>query len=139
MIVPPKTKKERSWQPWQRPLEEAMKVAAECASTGDWDNTGPEHLVALFAIMHERVYGIAPNEIAVSWAAACKYAGAVLQREFAGSMDAAAEYLDWRWSRVRAQEKRRKANGLGTQYRLGWRFLFSPDSLMDWRVTRKIE
>lgn len=94
------------------------------------------HLVALYARLHEQVYGSRPGELeeGKSFLAACSSASRLVRESFGGELRGAIEYLRWTWRRERFVEGKRRANG-ETGRRIGWRLQFASQSLLtDYRV-----
>ena len=94
------------------------------------------HLVALYARLHEQIYGAKAGELAEgkSFLAACSSASKLVRDEMRGSFGEAVEYLRWTWRRERFVEQKRRANG-ETGRRIGWRLQFASAGLLtDYRV-----
>jgi len=99
-----KTISEGSW-------EKALKQAREMIASGEWDDALPRHYVAAYALLHEKVYGVAPAELTA--AARLRAAGLVagcLDRQFGGDKAEMAAMMRWTWQREVAREKWRREN-----------------------------
>lgn len=99
------------------------------------DGFAPRHLVALYAKLHESVYGARPEELVdgKSFFAATSAAEKLVRVDFAGDMDAALDFLRWAWRREQRREPTRREQGGGS--RIGWRFQFAARVLLtDYRV-----
>lgn len=100
-----------------------------------WDRASPAHLVAVYYLCHERVYGVVPAELDQdkSWKLATVAAAQLVRNEFGGSFAAALDYVQWVWMR----EDRRAGTRAKTEWRVTWRQVFGRRSLLtDWRVVR---
>ena len=109
----------------------------EMIRSGDWSRTQPRHLVALYAIMHERIYGVEPAELGPRdcYNAAIR-AAALVKREFAGDCVAAVEYMRWAWDREEGRVIWREKNGREPSRISVW-LMFSGQMLSDMRVEQK--
>lgn len=108
----------------------------EIRASGDWAHAVPGHLVALYEVLHRVVYGIDPAELAESskeWAMAARAAHVMVEREFGGSVAAAAEFFRWTWAREQGREKYRREHGKPSN-RILWRWQFGGSILTDYRV-----
>jgi len=104
---------------------------------GGWERALPRHLVALYARLHEEVYGVAPADVEQrrAFLAACSAAGKLLREEFGGEGRAAIEFMRWAWRRERAGVRRRHARGESSDWRVTWQQQFvSRRLLTDYRV-----
>jgi hypothetical protein len=82
---------------------------AEMMRSGDWSAAGPAHLVALFAMLFERVYGVPCGEVAgPARFYAAKMVGGLLRDEFGGDPGAVAAYLRWAWEQEAGRERWRR-------------------------------
>lgn len=92
--------------------ERARREAEAMMRTGEWGEALPRHFVAAYALLHERVYGVADGELAppVRLRAAAA-ASRCLDHEFGGDRGAMAEMVRWAWQRELEREKWRRANG----------------------------
>jgi hypothetical protein len=118
-------------------MRRAIDRAKEMQEANDWQGAGAAELVGLYAVLHEHVYGVAPEEVADVWLAAVSAAKRMLERDFEGSVESMVDFLRWTWRRERNREKKRAANGDGS-FRIGWRLQFVARNLMtDYRVDAK--
>jgi hypothetical protein len=114
------------------------KVAEECArmrKENDWSEAKASHLVALYAWCHEKVYTVAPSELAgLTWMAATSAAAKLVRDEFNGNVEEAVEYVRWTWRREAGREKWRVENDRPGS-RIGWRLQFQQRLLVtDYRI-----
>lgn len=115
-------------------LASAKADVDEMMAAKRWAGACGRHFVALFAWLHEEVYGVAPEEIYDSraYAPAVACASRMLAADFGGDGDRMLAFLRWVWARERATEKRR-TDGRGR--RITWQLLFASRSLIvDYRV-----
>jgi hypothetical protein len=106
-------------------IDEYTSEAHEFVKTRCWTGAGPGHLVGLYVICHEHVYGVPPLELdAVAWTMAKLSATKLVTECFDGDVPRAASYVQWVWTREQEREQWRRRNGAQT-YRVGWRLVFA--------------
>lgn len=131
-------------EPKKKPRPRSKTVAAatfartehetrEMIRTREWDACGVRHLVALFEIMHEKAYGIAPTTSASERYTMTLMMGGFVKRAFGGDIDKALDYFRWLWTREIANEKWRRENGREPR-RLAFRWTVGNGMLDDYRV-----
>lgn len=133
--------------PAERPRKRLPDVSArararlvhECArmrETRQWDAAQPGHLVALYCWCHEHVYGAPPGELqqGSTWWLAQQAARRQVQQEFREDVVAAVDFVRWVWQREKGREAKRRRDGTGGDFRIGWRLQFGPTLLTDYRV-----
>lgn len=102
--------------------------------SGEWEGTSARHLVALYALMHERVYGVAAAELGPKERyTSCLRAGTLVKREFGGDYVEAVEFMRWAWTREKSREKWRRENGKDGG-RIGPGLMFGGALLTDYRL-----
>ena len=114
-------------------IRNAMNAAEAMREKNEWTGAKPEHLVALYAQLHDHVYGVDSEEISDKrrWGTACVDAACMLEREFHGNVEAAVKFVAWVWGR----EKKARARANGREMRrLGCRLQFSAGLVNDYRV-----
>jgi len=112
----------------------ARVEAEEMMRSRDWKNATARHLVALYDLMHEKVYGVEAIELGPSERhKAALMAGNAIKRFFNGDVEACVEFLRWVWTREMGREKWRRENGQSGQ-RIGIRLMFSGSLVTDYRV-----
>lgn len=105
-------------------LASARRDLETIRESGSWASAQPRHFVALYAWLHETVYGVAPAELGTdAFFGAVSAAGKLLRDEFGDRPEALVEFLRWTWRRERAFEKKRRLDGEGGR-RIGWRLQF---------------
>lgn len=109
-------------------FDSSLLRAKELIEKGDWEKFRPKDLVALYAILHERVYGVLPLEVLPHYKDALLAAGSLVKREFKGSTPATIDFIQWTW-------KRAAARAGNSDFRIGWRYQFRSAALLtDYRV-----
>lgn len=112
----------------------ARLEAKEMMRTREWKDATARHLVALYDLMHEKVYGVEALELGPSERhKAALIAGNMIKRYFDGDVVACVEFLRWVWTREIAREKWRRDNRVSGQ-RIGIRLMFSGSLVTDYRV-----
>lgn len=130
-----KPERKRGKRNWKGAMTNAIAETKEMIAKRGWSWAEPKHLVALYAVLHEQVYGVEAAELVEGWPAAVSAAARLVREEFDDKVHAAVEYLRWVWARERAREKGREA-GQGT--RIGWGLMFAKRTLLvDFKVGRE--
>lgn len=103
--------------------------------SGKWTGVSARHLVALYDLMHERVYGVACAELGPEARYnATMMAASLTKREFGGDYEKTLEFMRWAWTRESRTEKWRRENGRHEARRIGARLMFSGSLVTDYRV-----
>lgn len=114
----------------------ALTLAAKCMENGKWENIPSRVFLAAYAILHERVYGFAPEELTPKERyIAAAAVGRMLFNNFDEDAKEMAEFLRWTWMRESDREKWRRENQRSGQ-RIGWRLQFHPHLLSDYRADK---
>lgn len=137
-IGPPKPKKKRTSgsigpKVWNVAQSEVIDMMTE----GDWEKAGPLHFVALYAVLHKRIYGIEPAELNVSKERqyAMYAAGRMYSNEFNTDASAMVQFMKWCWVKEQSSLKWRRANPeRDNGFRIGWKYQFNGKLLSDWRM-----
>jgi hypothetical protein len=128
-------KRERSKTISDSAFEKATLQMHSMAKSTDWSAATPRHILALYAWLHEKVYGVAPGELTSrERLIATGAASRMLDRDFDGDQGAMVAYVLWTWKRERATEKWRRENGRVEGRRIGWRLQFNGSLLTDYRI-----
>ncbi len=133
-LGPEKKKRKRRPADARKTLEAATKELDDVLAKRK--AAEPRHLVALYAKMHETVYGVAPEELTRpdEQMAATSAARALVAQCFGGKYDDAIAFMRWVWQEQRRRTARRRANG-ETPFRVGWRLQFASRTLVtDYRA-----
>lgn len=121
-----------------RTPKEAAKAHAEASKmgqTGDWGPARPRHLVALFEMLHDRVYGHPAETRDGMQATLASYAcSRFVEKEFQGSYADAVRYILWAFEKEKGTEAWRRENNPSSSFRLSWRLLFSAVKVTEMRV-----
>ena len=132
MVKRPKKRKSRSVGPSK--WDKAVASAGERRASGEWEGAEPIEFVALYAALHEHVYGVVPGELTSSGRfQATMMATRLLRDEFAGDASALAEMIRWTWARERKNEQWRRQNKQQGK-RIGPGFQFSGASITNWKL-----
>lgn len=99
-----------------------------------WASAQPKHLVALYSLLHEQVYGVAPVELKDVWKGVVSAAKGMLEKEFNGDTKAFVEFIRWTWFRERNREVKRRAEGTEGSC-IGWPLQFKSRAMLtEYRV-----
>lgn len=109
----------------------------QMCTSGDWSSANSLHLVALYAWLHEGVYGVLPQELESSsaYVYAASEAKRMLARDFAGDFAQAVLFLQWTWKREEGREQWRRGNGRSGG-RIGWKLQFGGSLVTDWKIDK---
>ena len=114
-------------------LERSSEEVAVMRKTCEWTGAKGRHLVALYAWLHNEIYGVGAEELGDRNAlfAASNAAERMVRDAFGGDTKRAVQFIAWAWARERMREKAGKVSS----YRITWRFMFASRSLLtDYRV-----
>jgi hypothetical protein len=124
----------RRYVPMWEQIERARAEMPPMARSGDWAAATGLHLVALYAQLHQEVYGFEPLELdKKAWAMAAKVAARTTERFFESDYGACVAFIQWGWRREAEREAWRKANNRDGG-RIGWRLQWSAAFVSDYRV-----
>ena len=131
--APPKRKRSANGV-YDRSVTEVAGWLAGSEGQETWGRAEARHFVALYAVLHERVYGAAPAELrSEAWWGAVSAAGKMLREEFGGEPARMLDFVRWTWRREQGREKKR-----GDEQevrRVGWKLQFLTRHLLtDYRV-----
>lgn len=105
--------------------------------SGDWSKAGPRDFVALYAMLHVKVYGVEPEELTSAARVHATFMAANLfKRSFDQVSSEMAEFLRWVWIREEGREKWRKSQDISGG-RISWRLQFNGALVTDWRIERR--
>jgi len=105
--------------------------------SGEWENASAVHFVALYAILHQRVYGVDVAELNVARERTiAKFAAyRMLTNEFSGNVDSMVTFIKWCWLREQKSVTWRRNNPeRDNGFRIGWKYQFNGKLLSDWRM-----
>jgi hypothetical protein len=111
-------------------MRRAMDGASEHVELGDWSTATPATIVGLYAVLHEKVYGVEPEELAEAWLGAVSAAKRLLEESpFNGDVARLVDFVRFTWKREKMAED--KARGTGNvRRRVGWRLQFVSRALV---------
>jgi len=102
--------------------------------TNDWSECKARHLVAIYDLMHTKVYGVDAADLnSTARYSYTMMANAFVKREFNGDYIRAVKFLRWAWNREGRWEKWRRENKTGGR-RLTIYNLFSGRVLTEYRT-----
>lgn len=119
-------------------FEKATREMSRMAASTDWSSATARHLVALYAFLHEKVYGVAPAELTSRerfFAAGA--ANRMLATHFDGDQGAMVAFVRWTWMRELKTEAWRRSNNRTEGRRIGWRLQFNGSLVTDYHVEQK--
>lgn len=133
----PREKKNRTKTVGASVFARARAEVEAMMKTGEWKEAGARHLVALYAVLHQEVYGVEALELTPSACyLATLQAGMLVKKHFGGDIVVAVEFMKWVWEREQGLEAWRKSVGRETR-RIGPRWMFTGAALVtDYRARR---
>jgi len=124
-----KPKRTRNPAPPSRIVKLASQVA-QMVNANEWSEASHWHLAALHAVLFKWTYGVEIGDYhGPAFAASARAAKAMLQSEFAGSIDAMLTYIRWVWRREQRLEKWKRENGIDSGS-LKWQSVYVRRSLL---------
>lgn len=108
-------------------IAKTILEVTEIHTSREWHRAQPRHFVALYAWLHEQVYGVKPVELEKEWAGAVSAARALLKNEFAEDPTRMMTFMQWVWALERIAEKKRDASNT---FRIGWKWQFVSRALV---------
>lgn len=114
--------------------EIAKKEAWRRMQSANWEGAQPRVFAALYALLHERVYSVAPSELTPQIRAyATGAAKRMLAREFDDKPEEMAVFMRWAWMREQKREAWRRENNRDGG-RISWTLQFNGSLITDWRL-----
>jgi hypothetical protein len=102
--------------------------------TDDWGCAKASHLVALYVILHEMIYGVEPELKGDELKQSKMAAGTFLKSRCNGNFETAVAYMKWVWKRERGREEWRRNEHIDGKV-LGWRLiLMVPSMWTEYRI-----
>lgn len=115
-------------------LARQLRETREMMESDDWTIAKASHLVALYSILHDTVYGVEPELKGDELKRAKMSAGLFLKSKCKGDFKTAVAYMKWVWRRERGHEDWRRNNHIDGKV-LGWRLiLMFPGMWTEYRV-----
>jgi hypothetical protein len=118
-------------------MAKSRSMVLSMMRTGDWSGANGRDYVALFQILHERVYGVPASELdSHGCFFAAGMAAQLVDRQFGGDPGAMVQYMRWVWEREVGREKWRRENPDQSRGgRIGYRALLTGSYfLTDYRI-----
>ena len=120
---------------WEVYVEDARRRMADedtTERTDVWKDATPWVFVALYTLMHERIYGAEVSMSGNDRVVACSMVKRLLATKFSDSAEEFTWFLSWAWG----DEKLRWANSKHSR-RLSWKWLFTTDKFDDWQASMR--
>lgn len=102
------------------------------AELGDWTGAQGIHLAALYGWCHRQTYGVEDAEVVIGDLTPIAQAADRMVKQLGGPNEV-VDYMRWCWNRERRAIEWRRQSGRESR-RLGWRLLFGPCLLTDYRA-----
>ena len=112
----------------------AVEEMTEIRTGEAWHRAQPKHFVALYASLHEHVYGVKPIELGKEWPFAVSACRKLMKDEFEADPLRFVKFMQWVWAdEVKAAKKRDASN----TFRIGWKYMFvSRGMVTNYRVVQ---
>ena len=115
-------------------LARQLRETKVMMDTGNWKGAKASHLVAMYSILHELVYEVAPDIRGDELKQAKYAAGSFLKGKCDGEFIRAVDFMRWVWSREREREQWRRDNCFDGKV-LGWRLILRhPSMFTEYRI-----
>ena len=103
----------------------------------EWGQARPVHLVELYCLLHENVYGVEALDLRgqLNRQACARMVLTMLRRDFDDEVPALVDYMRWSWQREESREEWRRRNNTGRR-RLTWRIQFGGELLTEFLMQR---
>lgn len=120
----------------RRALERASEEVVRLLDEKRLNEAELHHVVALHAVLHRKVLGVAEEDLnGSSFLGACSAARKLCTNEFGAELPKLIDFVRWCWARENRREAQRVAENNTTASRLTWRAVFIYRStLTDYRV-----
>lgn len=133
----PKPKKKRAFTVSRSKFVVVLEEMTALMEQGRIAEAKGKHFVALYADLHYRVYGVEALELdSKARAVAGTMAQRMIDRDFDGSAEAMAEFVQWTWTRENRSEQWRREHPDSGGRRMTWRSQFSTWLLSDFKVAQ---
>ncbi len=117
-------------------FKRVCEETTEFVKSRDWSTATARHFVALYSLLHFRVYGVECLELGpTDRLRAAGAAGRMLKAHFDNDAEEMAAFMHWVWTREQAREQWRRENG-GEGGRIGWLFQFNGKMLTDYKLAQ---
>ena len=116
-------------------LDKALDATTVCIAQGDWSEATAINFLALYVLMHRKVYDVDPVMTAKERHECLLCIGSFVKKHFEDSPSDLACYIRWVWKREFDREKWAQTNGRQRGV-MSWRLMLSTAVLTDYRVER---
>jgi hypothetical protein len=112
------------------------KKTEEMIASHDWEDVRAGHIVALYAYCHKKVYEFEPVELddGYEYNKAAVAIHHLADKYFKGSYGRMVQFVRWVWNRQWATEQWRKENNHNSDFRMTWKYCFSPKMVGDYML-----
>jgi hypothetical protein len=119
-------------------LEKEMREAKLRAGTGNWEGVKGGTLIGLYALCHQAVYEVLPEELKekATFTEASRRASIFLRRNFGGDVSQMVLFIKWCWAREKKREEYAKAKNFDRN-RLTWQKQLMTYLITDYNLDRK--
>jgi hypothetical protein len=122
-----------------RPEQRIAKVHSELLriiEVGDFGRAKASHMVELYALLHEKVYGVAPDELASTLVrqSAGRMAQTMLGKYFGGDAERMILFMRWCWRREESLAQWRRKKKIPNFRRLVWRKQFGVELVTEYKI-----
>lgn len=122
-----------------KPLTEvdvAMRDAKRRAASGDWVGSKGSTFIGLYAMCHEMVYTVIPDELYAAgiFKAAARNAANAMHELFDDDPVKVVQFMKWAWEREKRKHEWAQRQGFDRN-RMSWKWQFSLNMLTDYRVS----
>lgn len=139
----PKTKTKRKYRPanpraYRAAIEDANLRVADRSNAKVWDNANSTTVLGLYAVMHEKAYGMLPDDLASEWGIVIRHVDRFVSKHFKGEYKKAIVFV--RWKMVNEYMRFQKAQENGAHYqRLIWKWLFQDRIAIDFKIAKGLK
>lgn len=118
-------------------LRRASEELEKMFTSGEWEDAEAKHFLALYVLLHGKVYGVAPIMTSFDRLRAMQQAGSFMRNRFDGDPTELALFMRWAWQREAGKEKWCQSQNIQKKSRIGWRLIFSASEILnDYLVER---
>lgn len=120
-------------------LEAGIMAAKEYSRSQDWSDAKPRDIVGLYAMCHEAVYGVEPEELKqrAEMRAAVGMASRLLRNCFDDEIAELIDFMRWVWAKEKKKIDWMKEKNYPVVKRIGYRLQFSAGLVTDYRVAQR--
>lgn len=117
-------------------VDVAMRDAKRRAASGEWDGSKGSTFIGLYAMCHEMVYGVIPDELysAGIFKAAARNAANAMHEMFEDDPVKVVVFMRWAWAREKRKHEWAQQQGFDRN-RMSWKWQFARNLLTDYRIS----